>query len=210
MSVLTASAATAYSSGFVTAAGLFVAIGAQNAFVLRQGLLRQHVGPIVVFCTLSDFVLLSLGVLGLTALIMAFPWMQDVVRWCGVAFVLWFGSVAARRAWRPAVAGAVPFMGEGVGSRRAAILSAAAFTWLNPHVWLDSVLVGAIANGFADDRYWFAIGCMTVSVIWFILLGYGARLLAPAFKKPLAWRILDGSIALMMLAIAAMLAFGGV
>jgi L-lysine exporter family protein LysE/ArgO len=209
MSFLSASAAAAYSSGFVTAAGLFVAIGAQNAFVLRQGLLRQHVGPIVVFCTLSDFVLLTLGVLGLTALIVAFPWLQDVVRWFGVAFILWFGSVAARRALRPAQSGPVPLVGEGAASRRAAILSAAAFTWLNPHVWLDSMLVGTIANGFGADRYWFAVGTMTVSAVWFILLGYGARFLAPAFKKPMAWRVLDGSIAVMMTAIAGMLALGG-
>ncbi|WP_378147173.1 LysE/ArgO family amino acid transporter [Cnuibacter sp. UC19_7] len=180
---------------------LIVAIGAQNAFVLRQGLLRSHVGAVVMICALSDTALIGAGVAGIGVIVERFPLVLVVVRVAGAIFLAVYGVLAARRALRPAVltADARP----GPGSLWAAVLTCLALTWLNPHVYLDTVLLlGSVANTHGDDRWWFALGAAAGSVLWFSALGYGARLLRPVFARPLAWRILDAAIALVMLALA--------
>ena len=186
---------------------LIVAIGAQNAFVLRQGLRREHVLPVVIVCAVSDAALILAGVAGAGWVFEQLPWFAEIMRWAGAAFLLGYAVIAARRAIRPkaliAAADAPP------ASLRTTVLTVLALTWLNPHVYLDTlVLLGSIAGGHGDDRWWFAAGAMIESVLWFTALGFGARLLAPMFAKPIAWRILDGIIALVMVVIALQLLFG--
>ena len=180
---------------------LIVAIGAQNAFVLRLGLLRQHVLPVVLVCALSDAVLIIAGVAGAGAVFELAPVVLTVVRYAGAAFLIGYGVLAARRALRPAAldtAGAAPRT-----SLVAAVSTALALTWLNPHVYLDTVvLLGSIANTHGDLRWWFAAGAVLGSVIWFFALGFGARLLQPVFARPSAWRVLDAIIAVVMVALA--------
>lgn len=186
---------------------LIVAIGAQNAFVLRQGLRREHVLPIVIICAASDAVLITAGVAGLGALIERAGWLLAVVRIAGAAFLAWYGVRAAMRAFRPATLDANP-AGEPV-SLRSAVLTVLALTWLNPHVYLDTVvLLGSIGATHGDDRWWFAAGAALGSVLWFGALGFGSRLLRPLFARPVSWRILDGAIAVVMLAIAVSLLLG--
>lgn len=190
--------------GFVTALSLIVAIGAQNAYVLRQGILRTHVLPLVALCALSDVVLEFAGVAGIGALITNASWILTAVRWFGVGFLLWYAAMSLRRA-RHATGLAVA-AGE---PPRKVLLRAAALTWLNPHVYLDTViLLGSIANAHGSGgRWWFAVGAGLASVVWFTLLGYGARLLAPVLSRPRAWQVLDVLIAFLMMGIAAGLAF---
>jgi L-lysine exporter family protein LysE/ArgO len=188
---------------------LIVAIGAQNAFVLRQGLRREHVLAVVAICALSDAVLISAGVAGGGLLFTALPWLVEAIRWAGAAFLLGYGVLAAVRAVRtptPDAAGlrAATTTAGGLG---AAIATCLALTWLNPHVYLDTVLLlGSVASTHGDLRWFFAGGAVAGSVLWFSALGFGARLLAPLFAKPLAWRILDGVIAVVMIALAVLLA----
>jgi L-lysine exporter family protein LysE/ArgO len=186
---------------------LIVAIGAQNAFVLRQGLRREHVVAIVAICAASDAVLIVLGIWGLGALIESAGWLLVVVRIAGAAFLTWYGVRSALRAFRPGTLDTDP-----AGARipvRTAILTALALTWLNPHVYLDTVvLLGSIGATYGDARWWFALGAVLGSVLWFTALGFGSRLLRPLFAMPIAWRILDALIALVMLAIAASLLLG--
>ncbi len=194
-------------AGLLTGLTLIIAIGAQNAFVLRQGLAREHVGPVVAICAVSDLVLILAGVAGIGGVIRQAGWVVDVVRWLGVAFLTWYGVsslLRARRASTLAVAGP-----ERV-SRRTAVLRVTALTWLNPHVYLDTVLlVGSIANTHGHGgRWWFAAGASVASLAWFGGLGYGARYLSPLLSRPLAWRLLDVLIGLTMLGIAVMLALG--
>ncbi len=190
--------------GFATSAALIVAIGAQNAFVLRQGLARAHVLPVVLVCALSDALLISLGVAGLGHWVQAHPVLLDITRWGGAAFLLAYGALAARRALSPH---ALSLQGAAVGDLRAALAACLAFTYLNPHCWLDTVvLLGSIAAQQPDGaRNAFGIGAASASAVWFLALGYGARLLAPLFARPFAWRLLDGAIALVMFAIASAL-----
>lgn len=194
-------------AGLGTGLSLIVAIGAQNAFVLRQGIRREHVGPVALLCALADALLIGAGVLGIGSLIERAPGVLDVVRWGGVAFLLCYAALALRRAVHPDALRA----GEsGTGaSLRAALTTAAALTFLNPHVYLDTVLLlGSIANQHGDDGRWvFAAGATLGSFAWFFGLGYGARRLAPLFAKPMAWRVLDGLIAVVMILIALSLAF---
>ena len=180
---------------------LIVAIGAQNAFVLRQGLRREHVLAVVLVCALSDAVLILLGIAGAGAVIQSAPVVLTVVRFAGAAFLLAYGILAARRALRPA---ALTADGPAVRSGLApTLLTVLALTWLNPHVYLDTVvLLGSIANTHGDGRWWFGAGAVLGSVIWFTALGYGARLLQPVFAKPAAWRVLDAIIAVVMVALA--------
>ncbi|SFN42915.1 LysE/ArgO family amino acid transporter [Mycetocola miduiensis] len=186
---------------------LIVAIGAQNAFVLRQGLRREHVAVVVLLCALSDAVLIALGVWGLGTLIEQAGWLLAVVRIAGAAFLVWYGIRSAVRSFRPGTLGAesggspIPF--------RTAVITVLALTWLNPHVYLDTVvLLGSIGASYGDDQWWFAVGAMLGSVLWFSALGFGSRLLEPLFARPIAWRILDAAIALVMLALAASLLIG--
>lgn len=195
-------------AGLGTGLSLIVAIGAQNAFVLRQGIRREHVGAVALLCALADALLIGAGVLGIGSLVERAPGVLDVVRWGGVAFLLCYAALALRRAVHPDALRA----GEsGTGaSLRAALTTAAALTFLNPHVYLDTVLLlGSIANQHGDDGRWvFAAGATLGSFAWFFGLGYGARRLAPLFAKPMAWRVLDGLIAVVMILIALSLAFG--
>jgi L-lysine exporter family protein LysE/ArgO len=191
--------------GLMLGFGLIVAIGAQNAFVLRQGLRREHVGSIVAFCALADAVLIAAGVMGMAQALGESPALARALALGGAAFLAYYGVQALRRARDPhqlrAAAG-----GPGL-SRSAAMAQAAAFTLLNPHVYLDTVLlVGSIgAQQPGALRWWFVLGASAASMLWFGLLGFGARWLAPVFARPRAWQVLDGLIGLTMWVLAAML-----
>jgi len=201
-------------AGLFTGLSLIVAIGAQNAYVLRQGLVRSHVGPVVVVCATSDLVLIAAGVSGVGTVVDRAGWVLDVVRWFGVAFLLWYAVGSLRRAaLRPASLGpAQGVAAAGRGESRTRVVGrAVALTWLNPHVYLDTVLLlgsiaAAHAGGVLAARWWFAAGAGLASVLWFSGLGFGARLLAPLLTSPRAWRVLDGMIAVTMLVVAAKLA----
>ena len=186
---------------------LIVAIGAQNAFVLRQGLRREHVLPVVIVCAVSDAALILAGVAGAGWVFERLPWFAEIMRWAGAAFLIGYAIIAARRAIKPKAliaAGDAP-----PSSLRTTVLTVLALTWLNPHVYLDTlVLLGSIAGGHGDTRGWFAAGAMGASVLWFTALGFGARLLAPLVARPIAWRILDGIIAVIMVVIALQLLLG--
>ena len=195
-------------AGLGTALSLIVAIGAQNAFVLRQGLRREHVLPVVLVCALSDLVLIAVGVAGLGVLVSNAPVLLAVVRWGGAAFLAVLAVQAARRALRPATLEAAE--GGLRTSVGAAVGTALALTWLNPHVYLDTVLLlGSLAAGYGESGRWiFGAGAGTASIVWFAALGFGARLLAPVFARPVAWRVLDGAIALVMAVLALLLVVG--
>lgn len=189
-------------SGLGTGAGLIIAIGAQNAFVLRQGLLRQHVLPVILVCIGGDILCICAGVAGMGALIRTNEWLLEFFRWGGALFLTVYGISAARRA--ASGNGSMEISEVGACSFMKAITSCLAFTFLNPHVYLDTVvLLGSIAAQYGEDLKWtFASGALTASVLWFTGLGFGARLLLPIFQNRKAWRILDTLIALVMWAIA--------
>lgn len=203
--VLALQAGPALASGLALSLGLIVAIGAQNAFVLRQGLRREHVGPIVAFCALADAALIVAGVLGMAQALGERPTLARALAAAGAAFLALYGLRALHRARRPqrleAAAG-----GAGL-SRGAALAQAAAFTLLNPHVYLDTLLlVGSIgAQEPAALRGWFIAGAASGSLVWFGLLGYGARWLAPWFARPRAWQVLDLLIGLTMAVLSLLL-----
>ncbi len=182
---------------------LIVAIGAQNLFVLRQGLRREHVLAVVAVCAASDAALIALGVSGVGAAVAAAPGLLVVVRWAGAAFLIGYGLLAARRAWRPSAAS---LRVEGQPARAAGLAAtigtAVALTFLNPHVYLDTVfLLGSVANTQGDERWIFAAGAATGSILWFTGLGFGARYLARWLATPRAWRVLDAVIAVIMVAL---------
>ena len=191
-------------SGFVTGLSLIVAIGAQNAFVLRQGLRRRHVGLVVSVCGISDLLLILAGVTGVGAVVERSPAVLTIVRWVGAAFLIGYGLLAARRAVR---GGQLEAAADKQLSANAALAAALAFTWLNPHVYLDTVLlVGSIASTHEEPgRWWFGAGASLASLGWFTALGYGARSLTPVFRRRNAWRVLDGGIAVVMFSLAASL-----
>ena len=192
--------------GFLLGGGLIIAIGAQNAFILRQGLLRAHVFALCLVCAVSDAALIALGVAGMGALVAANESLLTVIRYAGAVFLFGYAALAARRAWRP---DAMAAAGERL-SLRAAVTTVLAFTFLNPHVYLDTVvLVGGIsATYLSATRPFFAGGAMLASFVWFFSLGYGARWLAPLFAKPASWRVLDGGIAVVMAWLGLMLLAG--
>lgn len=194
-------------AGLLTGLSLIIAIGAQNAFVLRQGLLRQYVGPVVAVCAVSDLVLIAAGVAGIGAIVQHAPTALTVVRWLGVAFLT---AYAVRSLWRARRAEALSASTETEPRLRGALVQAVALTWLNPHVYLDTVLLlGSIAAHHGPTgKWWFAAGAVTGSVAWFTGLGYGARLAAPLLARPRAWQVLDVLIGVTMLAIAYQLARG--
>jgi len=195
--------------GFGMGAGLIIAIGAQNAFVLKTGLLRRHLLAVVLFCFLSDATLIAAGVGGFGTLVAAFPLLTDAAAIGGAIFLAFYGARAAWSALRPGTMQAESGAADGPGLF-ATLATVAALTWLNPHVYLDTVvLVGGIAGQFPiPERLWFGLGAVLASATWFFALGYGARLLAPLFARPAAWRVLDGLIALVMWAIATSLVLG--
>ena len=202
--------APAFTTGFALGATLIVAIGAQNAFVLRQGIRKEHVGAIVAFCALSDLLLIGAGVAGLAGVLGDSPTLVALLTIAGSAFLIWYGIKALRRAFLPqslrAAAGDEPL------SLGNAMAQAAGFTLLNPHVYLDTVLLmGSIGTRQPPDmRIWFVGGAACASGMWFTTLGFGARLLAPIFARPRAWQVLDSVVGLTMLALAALLIRQGV
>ena len=175
------------------------AIGAQGTFVLRQGILGRHITPIIIFCILSDALMIGLGVVGLGALLDAAPWFIEVFRYVGAAFLAWFGYESAKRVFIPHAV-VVEEGTEDAQSLKAALLTTAAVTYLNPLAWLDTtIFLGSLANTQGDPgRWWYYLGCCCGSIIWFLGLGYGSRLLRPLFARPSAWRVLDGATALLM------------
>ena len=191
-------------AGFVASAGLIVAIGSQNAFVLRQGLLQRNVGMVVLTCALGDIVLILCGVLGVGALVREWPALLQVLRFGGAVFLGVYGLMAARRAWAGS-SGLAP--ADGSTSSRRVLLACLAFTFLNPHVYLDTmILLGSLSTRYAGMGRWaFAFGACLASVTWFSTLGFGSRLLQPVFKSPIAWRLLDAFVALFMLILAVLL-----
>ena len=192
-------------AGFAASAVLIIAIGAQNAFVLRQGLRREHVLPVVLTCAVSDLVLILAGIAGLGAVVTARPDTVTVIRWVGAAFLLTYAALAARRALRPT---ALDPAGRAPATLRATLLTCLALTYLNPHVYLDTVLLlGSVAQQH-PHRWLFGAGAAAASLTWFTALGAGARRLAPLLARPAAWRLLDALIALIMLGVAANLLLG--
>jgi L-lysine exporter family protein LysE/ArgO len=182
-------------AGFSFSIALIVAIGAQNAFVLRQGLRREHVLPVVVVCAVSDAALIAVGVAGLGAVLAGRPTAVTVIRIAGGVFLLGYAVLAARRAIRP---GTLIPTDRPPASLRATILTCLAFTYLNPHVYLDTVLLLGTVAGQHPHRWVFGAGAASASLVWFAGLGVGARRLAPVLAKPTAWRVLDGIIAAVM------------
>ncbi|GAA2703483.1 LysE/ArgO family amino acid transporter [Streptomyces violaceolatus] len=200
-------ALTAAAAGFGTGLSLIVAIGAQNAFVLRQGVRRDAVLAVVGICALSDAVLIALGVGGVGAVVVAWPGALTAVGLIGGAFLLCYGALAARRVFRPF--GALRADGAAAGSRRRAVLTCLALTWLNPHVYLDTVfLLGSVAADRGPLRWTFGLGAAAASLVWFAALGFGARYLGRFLSRPAAWRVLDGLVAATMIVLGVSLVAG--
>lgn len=216
-------------SGFGLCLGLILSIGAQNAVVLRQGLRREHVGIVVLVSVVSDAILQTIGVAGVATLVTSHPWLETTARWAGAAFIVGFALLSARRAWRgggsleaapeaadaPAASdAAAPSGGVAVAtrarsSRLATLATILAVTWLNPHAIVETtVVLGSVAATHGDARWWFLAGGIAASTLWFVGFGYGARFLAPLLRTERAWRILDGTIAVVMLVIAVTLVAG--
>ena len=201
---------SAFTTGFALSATLIIAIGAQNAFVLRQGIRKEHVAPIVAFCAIADLLLIAVGVAGLAGILGDSPTLVALLTIAGSAFLVWYGIRALQRALLPqslrAAAGNEPL------SLANAMAQAAGFTLLNPHVYLDTVLLmGSIGTRQpADLRIWFVGGAACASGVWFTTLGFGARLLAPIFARPRAWQVLDTLVGLTMLSLAVLLIRQGI
>lgn len=202
-----ASLLPAFTKGFALSASLIVAIGAQNMFVLRQGLKQEHVAPIVLFCAIADAVLIVAGVSGFGQILRLVPGLALILALGGAAFLAWYGFAALKRAARPSSLVAQEQTAITLGT---ALTSTAAFTFLNPHVYIDTVmLMGAIGAGLPSwERPLFMAGAATASLTWFSSLGFGARLVAPVFARPVAWRVLDTGVGAMMFALAATLVRG--
>ncbi|WP_232498273.1 LysE/ArgO family amino acid transporter [Agromyces humatus] len=231
-------------AGLGVGLSLIIAIGAQNVFVLRQGIRREHVFVVAAICALSDLTLILVGVSGIGAVLNAVPWLVDVIRWVGAAFLVGYGVLAARRAFTPggealvADEAATDAAGEGLDTAvrtsstdeerpghgtsatvlaptrtrparstlTVAVLTCLALTWLNPHVYLDTVfLLGSVANTHGDGRWAFAAGAGVASIVWFFSLAYGARLLGRVLASHRAWRILDALIAVVMVTLGVLL-----
>jgi L-lysine exporter family protein LysE/ArgO len=201
--------APAFLQGWLMMAGLIVAIGAQNALVLRHGLRRAHVGPVVVVCTLSDWLLIALGVFGLGAVIQSSPTLMEFFRYGGAAFLLFYGARAARQAWRGD--GALTQAGGTGHGLRAALTSTLALTYFNPHVYLDTVvLAGTVgAQHGPADRVAFTVGAGLASLMWFVTLGFGAAAAARWLHRPAVWRAIDALVAVVMWSVAAQLLLKG-
>ncbi|MFJ7060500.1 LysE/ArgO family amino acid transporter [Streptomyces microflavus] len=197
-------ALTTAAAGFGTGLSLIIAIGAQNALVLRQGVRREAVLAVVVICALSDAVLIALGVAGVGAVVVAWPSALTAVSLLGGVFLIGYGVLAARRVFRPA---ALHAQDAPSGAKRGVVLACLAMTWLNPHVYLDTVfLLGSVAADRGPLRWTFGLGAILASVCWFTALGFGARLLSGVLARPSSWRVLDGLVAAMMIGLGARLA----
>ncbi len=188
-------------AGFAVGLSLIAAIGAQNAFVLRQGIRKSHVGKVAMTCILSDAILIMVGVGGFGALTEALPMFEPITRWGGALFLAVYGALSMKRAFFGT--GGLEADGSGEMSAKAAVLTCLALTWLNPHVYLDTVvLLGAIAAQYGPERWLFGAGAVLASFVFFMVLGYGAAYLQPFFARPLSWRILDFAVAILMWTIA--------
>lgn len=195
-------------TGLLTGLGLIIAIGAQNAYLLREGLRGTRVAPLVLLCIVADALLAAVAVLGIGAVVAAWPPFLTVARWGGGLFLIGYGVHAAWRALHPG--DALSTGGTGRGTLRRSLLTMAALTFLNPHVYLDMTIVGSIANTHGPEgRWWFYAGMVTGSAVWFSTLGFGARALAPLFARPRAWQVLDAVIAVVMTAIGIGLLLSG-
>lgn len=202
---------TAFAAGIALGGSLIIAIGAQNAFVLRQGLARNHVFAVALTCVICDVSLIAAGAVGFGSLVARFPAVTRIAAWGGAAFLLFYGAMSLRSALHPHVLTAEKPDAHGVlATTGAAVGATLAISLLNPHVYLDTVvLIGSIAAQYEwATRVWFTAGAMTASTVWFFGLAYGARLLAPLFEREVAWRILDGAIAVIMWWIAFTLVAG--
>jgi L-lysine exporter family protein LysE/ArgO len=199
----------AFAQGWLMTAGLIVAIGAQNALVLRQGLARSHVAAVVALCTASDWLLIALGVFGLGAWIQSSPALLEGFRYGGAAFLLLYGARAGLRAWRST--GQALSAARGAGSLSSTLGATLALTYLNPHVYLDTVvLLGSVGGQQpGTGRAAFAAGAGLASLMWFTTLGFGAAAASRLLQRPSTWRLIDGSVALVMFAVAAQLMLGG-
>ena len=194
-----------YIQGLLVGLSLIVAIGAQNAFVLKQGLRQEHVFWICLSCAMSDSILIVLGVIGFATVLHHYPEIIQLAKWGGALFLVWYGYMHAKQALRGQ--SAIALNSAGVQGLKQLIFISLSLTWLNPHVYLDTViLLGSISAQFEHVAY-FATGAITASWLFFFALGYGARVLTPVFKSPKAWQILDGLIALVMWSIAWSLMF---
>jgi L-lysine exporter family protein LysE/ArgO len=193
--------ATAAISGFALGLSLILAIGAQNAFVLRQGMMRAHVLPVVLTCAVSDALLIASGVAGFGKLADVVPWLRPVLTVGGAVFLFAYGFLRFRAAW--AGGEALRPSGDGIGSLSAVVGTCLALTWLNPHVYLETVvLIGAASQRWPDGQLAFGAGAVTASFVWFFALGYGARLLTPVLARPGAWRWLESGTGTLMWALA--------
>lgn len=195
---------TPFFTGLATSAGLIIAIGAQNAFVLSQGVRREYHWPIAALCSLIDAVLITLGIAGMGVLIGQSEVILQLITWGGALFLFWYGANALKSALRDEVLDLSENQFSGL---RSALLTTLALSLLNPHVYLDTVvLLGGIGGQYPEhDRYWFGAGAALFSFVWFFSLSLGARWLAPLFHRPVSWRVLDGFVCLMMWTLAGLL-----
>jgi L-lysine exporter family protein LysE/ArgO len=195
----------AFLPGFFTGLSLIIAIGAQNAFVIRQGLTKRYVFTVVAICTVIDASLIALGIGGLGAAIAGLPWLLEVIRWFGVAYLTWFGIKSLVSATKSQTMDAAGVESKSAGK---VITTVLAMSLLNPHVYLDTVIfVGGVGNTFGENRWFFAYGAMLASLVWFTSIGYGAKAASRFMSKPVFWKVLDGIIAVIMFTLAITLVF---
>ena len=195
----------AFSSGILSGLALIIAIGAQNAFVIRQGLQRQHVLTVVLFCAISDALLIAAGTAGLGKAIESAPEVLEIVRWFGVTYLIFFGLKSLRSAFRH---NTLTLEKGNLVSRKRTILTVLGLTFLNPHVYLDTVIfLGSIANQFPTDKWFFSAGAMTASFLWFFFIGFGSKMAARFMVKVIFWKVLDLAVAIIMFTLATYLTF---
>ena len=195
----------AFSSGILSGLALIIAIGAQNAFVIRQGLQRQHVLTVVLFCAISDALLIAAGTAGLGKVIESAPEVLEIVRWFGVTYLIFFGLKSLRSAFRH---NTLTLEQGNLVSRKRTILTVLGLTFLNPHVYLDTVIfLGSIANQFPADKWFFSAGAMTASFLWFFFIGFGSKMAARFMVKVIFWKMLDLAVAIIMFTLATYLTF---
>jgi L-lysine exporter family protein LysE/ArgO len=195
----------AFSSGVLSGFALIIAIGAQNAFVIRQGLQRQHVLTVVLFCAISDALLIAAGTAGLGKVIESEPEVLEIVRWFGVTYLIFFGLKSLRSAFRH---NTLTLEQGNLVSRKRTILTVLGLTFLNPHVYLDTVIfLGSIANQFPADKWFFSAGAMTASFLWFFFIGFGSKMAARFMVKVIFWKVLDLAVAIIMFTLATYLTF---
>jgi len=195
----------AFSSGILSGLALIIAIGAQNAFVIRQGLQRQHVLTVVLFCAISDALLIAAGTAGLGKVIESAPEVLEIVRWFGVTYLIFFGLKSLRSACRH---NTLTLEQGNLVSRKRTILTVLGLTFLNPHVYLDTVIfLGSIANQFPADKWFFSAGAMTASFLWFFFIGFGSKMAARFMVKVVFWKVLDLAVAIIMFTLATYLTF---